>query len=160
MPGALGRRPPSDWTHVDKYPLTAATAPSKPSPVVIGVNWYTEFDNPQKDEQGHYWIARDAGWWESLVAARRALLATALLLGALYVPIIFLLADDLSEPALVGVRVLRMLYCWSALLAILWPPAVQKSTVPETGRSEGFCRISTVTCVAVLLKRGMRAVVS
>jgi hypothetical protein len=59
MPGPLGRRPPSDWTHVDKYPLTAATAPSKPVPVVIGVNWYTEFDKPQKDSQGHFWIARD-----------------------------------------------------------------------------------------------------
>ena len=60
MPGPLGRRPPSDWTHVDKYPLTARTAPAKPTPVVIGVNWYAEFDKPQKDAQGHYWIARDA----------------------------------------------------------------------------------------------------
>ncbi len=59
MPGPLGRRPPSDWKHVDKYPLTAATAPSKPVPVVIGVNWYAEFDKPQKDGQGHHWIARD-----------------------------------------------------------------------------------------------------
>ena len=47
MPGPLGRRPPSDWKHVDKYPLTAATAPEKPTPVVIGVNWYVEFDKPQ-----------------------------------------------------------------------------------------------------------------
>ena len=60
MEGPLGRRPPSDWTHVDKYPLTARTAPAKPSPVVIGVNWYAEFDKPQKDAKGHYWIARDA----------------------------------------------------------------------------------------------------
>jgi len=59
MPGPLGRRPPSDWNHVEKYPLTAATVPAKPTPVVIGVNWYVEFDNPQKDAQGHYWIARD-----------------------------------------------------------------------------------------------------
>ncbi|HEX6021518.1 MAG TPA: hypothetical protein VFZ00_05945 [Solirubrobacter sp.] len=59
MPAPLGRRPPSDWTHVDKYPLTAATAPAKPVPVVIGVNWYVEFDKPQKDSQGHSWIARD-----------------------------------------------------------------------------------------------------
>src|SRR6478752_9199953 len=59
MPGPLGRRPPSRWKHVDKYPLTAATAPSKPTPVVIGVNWYTEFDKPVKDAQGHAWIARD-----------------------------------------------------------------------------------------------------
>ena len=60
MPGPLGRRPPSDWTHVDKYPLTASMAPAKPTPVVIGVNWYAEFDEPVKDAQGHYWIARDA----------------------------------------------------------------------------------------------------
>ena len=59
MPGALGRRPPSDWSHVDRYPLTRSTAPSKPSPVVIGVNWYVEFDKPVKDAQGHHWIARD-----------------------------------------------------------------------------------------------------
>jgi hypothetical protein len=60
MPGPLGRRPPTDWDHVEKYPLTAQTAPAKPTPVVIGVNWYVEFDNPVKDDQGHYWIARDA----------------------------------------------------------------------------------------------------
>jgi hypothetical protein len=60
MPGPLGRRPPSDWQHVDRYPLTASTAPKKPSPVVIGVNWYVEFDEPAKDAEGHYWIARDA----------------------------------------------------------------------------------------------------
>jgi hypothetical protein len=60
MPGPLGRRPPSDWTHVDKYPLLASMVPAKPTPVVIGVNWYAEFDEPEKDAQGHYWIARDA----------------------------------------------------------------------------------------------------
>jgi hypothetical protein len=27
--------------------------------VVIGVNWYVEFDKPVKDAQGHHWIARD-----------------------------------------------------------------------------------------------------
>jgi hypothetical protein len=59
MSGPLGRRVPSDWQHVERYPLTAATAPSKPTPVVIGVNWYVEFDAPVKDDQGHYWIARD-----------------------------------------------------------------------------------------------------
>jgi hypothetical protein len=55
----LDRLAPSDWTHVDKYPLTAATTPEKPSPVVIGVNWYAEFDHPTQDGQGHYWVARD-----------------------------------------------------------------------------------------------------
>jgi hypothetical protein len=60
MPGPLGRRPPSDWQHVDRFPLTLSTAPKKPTPVVIGVNWYVEFDDPEQDAQGHYWIARDA----------------------------------------------------------------------------------------------------
>jgi hypothetical protein len=58
-PGPLGRRPPADFEHVERYPLTAATAPSVPTPVVLGINWYVEFDAPAKDGQGHYWIARD-----------------------------------------------------------------------------------------------------
>lgn len=33
--------------HLDKYPLTAATMPSSAQPVVIGVNWYSAFDNPR-----------------------------------------------------------------------------------------------------------------
>jgi hypothetical protein len=49
--------PPSDWQHVDRFPLTVSTAPKKPTPVVIGVNWYVEFDKPEQDAQGHYWIA-------------------------------------------------------------------------------------------------------
>lgn len=60
MTGALGRRVPNNgFEHVLKYPLTAETTPSIPTPVVIGVNWYTEFDTPQKDSSGHWWIARD-----------------------------------------------------------------------------------------------------
>ncbi len=38
----------------------ASMVPAKPTPVVIGVNWYAEFDEPAKDAEGHYWIARDA----------------------------------------------------------------------------------------------------
>lgn len=56
----LGRRAPEDWAHVDRYPLTAATAPAKPAPVVIGVNWYVEFDKPEQDRDGHWWVARDS----------------------------------------------------------------------------------------------------
>jgi hypothetical protein len=33
--------------------------PAKPTPVVIGVNWYVEFDKPEPDGDGHQWIARD-----------------------------------------------------------------------------------------------------
>ena len=57
--GPLGRKAPKTWEHVEKYPLTSETAPSKPSPVVIGVNWHSSFDKPVRDSQGHYWIARD-----------------------------------------------------------------------------------------------------
>lgn len=56
--GPLGRRAPTDFEHVAKFPLTASTAPSKPSPMVIGVNWYSAFDSPEK-YKGHYWIARN-----------------------------------------------------------------------------------------------------
>lgn len=59
MPGALGRKPPPDWEHVEKYPLTASEAPAAPVPMAIGVTWYTEFDNPQQDSAGNWWVARD-----------------------------------------------------------------------------------------------------
>lgn len=49
MSFTLGRLIPPDWQHVEKYPLTAATAPSKPSVMVIGVSWYPEFDRPYQD---------------------------------------------------------------------------------------------------------------
>ena len=47
MAGPLGRRTPTDWRHYEKFPLTAATTPATPTPVAIGVNWYTEFDEPE-----------------------------------------------------------------------------------------------------------------
>lgn len=50
---ALGRRAPRDFAHVDRYPLTLETAPRRPTPVVIGVNWYENFDTPQDK-----WIGR------------------------------------------------------------------------------------------------------
>lgn len=54
--GPLGRREPSDFTHMDKYPLTAATAPTKPVPVAIGINWYTNFDTPLSVRPVEPWI--------------------------------------------------------------------------------------------------------
>lgn len=62
MPGHLGRRVPSDWEHVDKYPLSAPLLAeiTTPRPVVIGVNWYSNFDNPVRDAQGYYWIGKGA----------------------------------------------------------------------------------------------------
>lgn len=60
MSRALGRIEPKDTEHIEKYPLTALPKAEQPVqvPVPIGVNWYTDFDNPQKDSSGHYWIGR------------------------------------------------------------------------------------------------------
>jgi hypothetical protein len=45
----LGRRVPTDWTHVDKYPLAALPPEEVPvrQGVILGVNWYEAFDSPQ-----------------------------------------------------------------------------------------------------------------
>lgn len=56
----LGRRIPSNFNHVEKYPLTAATLPKKAAPVVAGVNWYTGFDSPKKDKDGKWWVGKDS----------------------------------------------------------------------------------------------------
>lgn len=57
--GGLGRKIPSDWKHVEKYPLAAVTRlPTQPMPVVLGMNWYGKFDTPQKDSAGRWWIAK------------------------------------------------------------------------------------------------------
>jgi hypothetical protein len=60
MAGALGRVAPPDWEHVEKYPLTAEIRDeiTVPRPVVIGVNWYPEFDEPFRDSSGH-WRVKD-----------------------------------------------------------------------------------------------------
>jgi len=55
----LGRFIPDDWDHVSNYPLTAMDEPPTRVPVVLGVDWYTEFDDPQKDDEtGEFWVAR------------------------------------------------------------------------------------------------------
>jgi hypothetical protein len=56
----LGRRVPTDDNHIRKFPLTLETVPSVPTPVVIGINWYSSFDNYVYDKSTRkYWIARD-----------------------------------------------------------------------------------------------------
>jgi len=56
----LGRRVPTDWDHVEKFPLTADILETiKPTPVVIGINWYSNFDRPVKDSNGSWWIGKD-----------------------------------------------------------------------------------------------------
>lgn len=39
-------------THLEKFPLTAATMPASAQPVVIGVPWYSAFDNPRPIKVG------------------------------------------------------------------------------------------------------------
>src|SRR3954466_3719455 len=55
----LGRRTPTDFEHVERHPLTADTTPTKPAPVAIGINWYSAFDNPERDSRGRWWIGRN-----------------------------------------------------------------------------------------------------
>lgn len=43
----LDRLVSPSWEHLDKYPLTAQTMPSADQSMVIGVNWYSNFDAPQ-----------------------------------------------------------------------------------------------------------------
>lgn len=54
--GPLGRRPPTDWEHVDKYPLRALPKDERPKdvPSAIGINWYPEFDRPVKGKDGRW----------------------------------------------------------------------------------------------------------
>lgn len=56
---ALGRLIPKDFNHVAKYGLTLATAPTKPVPVTCGINWYSDFEQPQQDADGKYWIGKN-----------------------------------------------------------------------------------------------------
>ena len=67
----LGRLIPDDWEHVENYPLRALPPEERPTkrPVVIGVNWYAEFDKPERDEEsGEYFVAR--GGADSLTRIR------------------------------------------------------------------------------------------
>jgi hypothetical protein len=61
MTKTLGRRTPSDWKHVDRYPLTAATIPPPPTPIAIGVNWYSNFDTPEKVGRDYFIGRGDLG---------------------------------------------------------------------------------------------------
>ncbi len=58
--GPLGRLPATDDRHLQKFSLTAATLPTVPTPVVLGTDWHTGFDNPvQRD--GAFWLP-DTNW--------------------------------------------------------------------------------------------------
>jgi hypothetical protein len=53
----LDRFVPTDFDHVSKYPLRL-DAVTKPSPVTVGVNWYSNFDNPVQDANGLWWVGK------------------------------------------------------------------------------------------------------
>ncbi len=60
----LGRLEPTDRIHVQKYGLTTATLPDKPTPVIAGTHWYSAFDRPTYDTKGRFWMVgkdRDLG---------------------------------------------------------------------------------------------------
>jgi hypothetical protein len=61
MTGPLGRRRATDDRHIQRYPLTATTVPTTPTPVVIGMNWYHAFDTPLLKD-GNFWIGRETDW--------------------------------------------------------------------------------------------------
>lgn len=58
-PGGLGRRVPTDFEHVDKYPLRAVGPVAALGPAVWGINWYSDFDQPVK-KNDEYWIGLDS----------------------------------------------------------------------------------------------------
>lgn len=57
----LGRRPPTDWKHVERYPLTSLAEPERPTnvPSPVGVNWYAEFDRPVQGRDRRWRVAAD-----------------------------------------------------------------------------------------------------
>lgn len=58
--GELGRREPTDWEHVEKYPLTALPEVERPTgvPSPVGINWYAEFDNPVQGKDRRWRVAQ------------------------------------------------------------------------------------------------------
>ncbi len=59
-PGGLGRRVPTDWDHVEKFPLKAVGPEAAYGPAVWGINWYSRFDYPVYDsDTQEYWIGTD-----------------------------------------------------------------------------------------------------
>jgi hypothetical protein len=62
MAGALGRIPPSDDEHIQKYSLTSGTMPTEPTAVVIGINWYQAFDFPS-ERGAAFWLPSSGEKW-------------------------------------------------------------------------------------------------
>lgn len=53
----LGRLTPTTFDHVDTYPLSALPRSAQPThtPVVVGINWYTNFDTPLRNKHDGSW---------------------------------------------------------------------------------------------------------
>ena len=65
MNGMLGWRKPDDRRHELRYALAPAM-PQTPTPVVLGIPWYTAFDAPVKGADGAWWIGLADRSWGSL----------------------------------------------------------------------------------------------
>lgn len=55
----LDRVPTGHTIHLDKYPLTSSTVPGNPTPMPIGINWYSNFDQPVRRTLSNgrgYWV--------------------------------------------------------------------------------------------------------
>lgn len=66
-----------------------------------------------------YAIARAPGFWAEVARLRRSLLVLALVLFALYAPIVFVAAQPRPDWMVLAAQVLRGAYLWCALIAIL-----------------------------------------
>jgi hypothetical protein len=60
----LDRLVPTDFKHVERYSIRALPEADRPSgvPVVLGVNWYSAFDNPVEVRVGarrEWWVAKN-----------------------------------------------------------------------------------------------------
>lgn len=60
-PGKLGWMPPKNRDHEKTYAIALAM-PQGNCPVVVGMNWYTSFDRPMRDVDGHWWIGEQSNW--------------------------------------------------------------------------------------------------
>lgn len=105
---ALGMLPPSDEEHRVKYPLTAATAPTTPTPAVIGIQWHRAFDAPEQIRDGKrtIWIVAKDGNLGSVRGGHCVMLPCA---GFRDTPGWAQFYDQGSEGACVGFGVARML---------------------------------------------------
>jgi hypothetical protein len=93
----LGRREPTDYRHIERFPLTLATTPSAATPVVLGVNWYDRFFDPEKIGT-RWWIGRGSSWGP--IAGGHAIVAKPVGVSDLYTWWSFY--DQGSEGACVG----------------------------------------------------------